>query len=940
MSFVRLRHVCSIAVLFGCFSGANAAVDLNEPIRFERDLKVGKLANGLTYYIKRNARPEKQLEMKLVLKAGSIVEDDDQRGLAHFVEHMGFSGSTNFKKHELISYLQSIGVRFGADLNAHTNFDETIYELSVPTDKQEYVDKGFLILSDWAQGMTLAPEAIDAERGVILQEARQRNSAGYRMSRSLSTNWFFGLGESRYSKRDPIGQEDIIRNAPPEALRRFYKDWYRPDLMAVIVVGDIDPAAAEKMIETHFGTMTMPANPRPRMSVTVLPQRSTSALIATDPEATSSSLNIRYPSSARPVRRTVADYRAHQVRNLFNFMLNGRLQELTQLPEPPFLRAQAGYDSIGKGYQAFKLEATLGKGGAAPAIAALTRESARAREFGFSQAELDAGKKNLLRSAEFQYAERDKISSTAFVGTYIAGFLNGEVLPGPEDEYRIIRELLPEISLADIQQYARAALPAKAPRTLTFKGKDKPDAPAPSKSALLAALDAADAAPVTAREEKVVAGSLLASPPQGGAIAAETQDATVGITRLTLSNGVKVILKKTDFRNEQVIMRAARFGGALLYKPEDDLNGRMSSTIVSTMGWGAYSPAALQQILAGKSLGLGVSMTDYTDHVTGGAAPADLETLLQAVYLRFTTVRRDEDLFKSFINKQLESTRDATARPERVMADAIRTTLFNNHPRVAGVPSQEALRNLTLDHSIALYKERFSSARDMTFIFVGNFDPATVKPLLATYLGGLPTDDIALGFKDLGIRPVTGVVKKEVRRGTHDQSVISLNFTGPATFSNAERMRFVALVEVAKLRLTALLREKSLVYSVGLSGSLSQVPYGHYQLTATLPTSPNKVDPLLAAVFAEIDTLKTKGPDPSDLNKVQQTTLQTLGRVLKDNNGWAVLLEASVLSGTDPAERLADGSRMSALTVDDIKAAAQQYFNTQNYVQVVMNPEK
>jgi zinc protease len=303
-------------------------------------------------------------------------------------------------------------------------------------------------------------------------------------------------------------------------------------------------------------------------------------------------------------------------------------------------------------------------------------------------------------------------------------------------------------------------------------------------------------------------------------------------------------------------------------------------------------------------------------------------------------VRRDEDLFKSFINKQIESSRDAMARPEAIMADAVRTTLYNNHPRVTLQPSQEALRKVTLDHSIELYKERFSSAKEMTFIFVGNFDAATLKPLLATYLGALPTDDIAVGFKDVGIRPVTGVVKKEVRRGTHDQSVVSLNFTGPATYSNTERMRFRALIEIAKLRLTELLRNKSLVYAAGLNGSLSHIPYAHYQVTMTLPTAPNKVDPLLAAVFADIDALKTQGPDPAELAKVQQTALQSIGRSLKDNGGWAALLEGAVLTQTDPAERLADARIMRELTVEDIKLAAQQYLNTQNYVQVVMRPER
>ncbi|MFC5462701.1 M16 family metallopeptidase [Massilia niabensis] len=939
MPFLVLRHVCSIAALSLCLGSADAAVDLTEPLRFERELKVGKLANGLTYYIKRNARPEKQLELQLVVKVGSIVEDDDQQGLAHFVEHMGFNGSANFKKTELLSYLQSIGVKVGPDLNARTSYDETVYKLLIPTGRQEHVDKGFLVLSDWAQGMTLDAAAIDAERGVILEEARQRNGATYRMHRSLSSNWF-GIGESRYSKRTPIGQEDIIRNAPPEALRRFYKDWYRPDLMAVIVVGDIDPAAAEKMIETHFGAMAMPAKPRPRVYTNMVAHRSTNARVATDVEATTNSLSIRYPLAERPPRRTVGDYRALQVRNLFNFMLNRRLQQLTQLPEPPFLRAQTAYHPMGKGHQAFAIDATLARGGAAPAIAALTQESARVREFGFSQSELDTARKSMSRNVELQYADRDKVSSSAFVGAYVGSFLNDEVSPGLEDIYRFARELLPTIHLAEIQQYARATLPANAPRILAFTGKDKPEAPAPSRHELLAALAAADKAPVTAREEKGFASSLLDSTPTGGTIAVETQDAAVGLTRLTLSNGVKVILKKTDFRNEQVVMRAVRFGGTTLYKPEDDLNGRLSTALVSTMGWGAHSPVALNHILAGKSLGLAINMGEHTEHVTGGAAPADLETLLQAIYLRFTTVRRDEDLFKSFINKQIEGTRDAMASPAMVIDDAMRMTLYDRHPRVARMPTPEALRNVALDRSIALYKERFSSARDMTFIFVGNFDPVTFKPLLATYLGSLPTGEIAVGFRDLGFRPVTGVVKKEVRRGKNDQSVIALNFTGPATYSSAERVRFRTLVEIARLRLTAVLRDKSLVYSVNLNGTLSHLPYGHYQVAARLPTAPDKVDRLLAMLFAEIEALKTRGPDASDLQKVQQAALQGHQRSLKENGAWAALLEGALLTDTDPAERLAQDSKIGELTVDDIKAAARLYFNTGNYVQVVMNPEK
>lgn len=938
MTLRLVQYACAAAMLLVSISGAHAAINLNDPIPVEPRVQTGKLANGLTYYIQKNARPEKRLELRLVVKAGSILEDDDQQGLAHFVEHMGFNGSKHFKKNDLIAYLQSVGVKFGPDLNASTSFDETIYILPIPTDKKENVALGFQVLEDWAHGLTLDADAIDLERGVLIEELRNRKGAQDRMSRATLPKLFNG---SRYAERHPAGKEDVIKNAPYEAVRRFYKDWYRPDLMAVVVVGDIEPAAAEALIKAHFAGLKNPVKARPRTYAPIPPRTEVDALVVTDKEASINSLMLRYPVREKLRSNTLADYQAMLVKNLFSVMLNQRLQELAQLPEPPFVRAASGLGNLGKGYEAFFSQATPGKGGAGPAIHALIQENARVRRYGFSASELSYGKKLLVRGVEKAYSERDKTDSGRYVAEYMRAFLDGESIPGIENEYNYVREMLPALTLDDVNRYARATIPSDAAKLVTFTGADNADAPAPTQPSLLAALAAAEAAPVKPREEKLYAESLMARPPAAGTIVAEAEDKALGLTRLTLSNGVKVILKPTDFKNDEVVMRGVRYGGRTLFGQDDVITARYAAGVVSSMGLASHAPSDLRQILAGKTVSVSVTMSDHTEHVTGNAGRADVEALLQYVHLRLTASRRDEGLYKTYLGAVKEGVRNALSRPEAVLFETLKTTLYNDHPYVPKTPRPEDLEKLGLDRSITLYKERFMSAKDMTFIFVGSFDTAAVKPLLATYLGSLPTPDIPVAFKDVGIRPVTGVVKKEVRRGIEDKSLIALSFTGQATYSNTERLRLKTLIEVLKLRVTDVLREKqALIYTSQLNGTLSHVPYGHYEIDAFLPTAPDKVDKVLAALFAEIELLKNNGPDIGDLNKVKQNTLQATQRGMRENGVWASWLESSVFTGADIAVLLAQDKDVDAFTVADLKAAARRYFKTDNYVQVVLYPEK
>ncbi|WP_338764661.1 insulinase family protein [Massilia sp. METH4] len=899
-------------------------------------VKVGKLPNGLTYYIQKNGKPEKRLELRLVVKAGSILEDEDQLGLAHFTEHMAFNGSTNFKRHELVSYLQSIGVKFGRDLNAYTSFDQTVYMLPIPTDSKEAVAKGFLVLEDWAHGITFNDADIESERGIVLEELRMGKGANDRMNQVLYPKLFNG---SRYAERLPIGKAEVLRTFKPEAIRRFYRDWYRPDLMAVMAVGDIDPAEAEKLIKAHFGKLKNPENPRPREYAAIPERKVDEGLVITDREAPADVLYIRYPIEPNPEDPTYGGYRRDLVERLYGAMLSQRIMELTQQADPPFIQGGSGMGKVVRGHRSFSVSALLGKGGHVPAINALIQEGERARQFGFTASELDRAKKTMLRNYERMYAERDKSDSAAFVAEYIRHFLEDEPIPGIQNEYAYAQALIPGITLDEVNAAVREAIPSDDKKLVILMGNLKDRLP-PTGGELLAAVDNAHKQTVTAREDKAYAATLLDKPPAPGRIVAEQENKALGTLELTLSNGVKVVLKPTDFRNDQVLMGAVRYGGQSLFDDEDILNARYAGPLAAQMGALNYTPADLQKILAGKSAGVGVSMAELSEGLTGTAGSADIETLLQLTYVRLTQPRRDEALFHSFIARQRDMARNAFARPEAEFVDTVRTTLYGNHPRVPRTPRPEDFDKVQLDRVQQIYRDRFSSAKGMTFFFVGSFDPVKLKPLLATYLGALPAADIPVTYRDRGVRPVRGVVKKEVRRGKEAKSNVAITFTGETEFSQAAQLRMQAFIEVLNIKLTEVLREQlGLIYGGGASGGVAKTPYANYSVSLALPCGPENVDKVIAAAFAEIRKLQENGPDAADLAKVKQNWLTSHRRAIRENAYWMSQLQAMHLNGFPPESILQVEQRIAQVTPAEVQAAAQRYVDFDNYVQVVLYPE-
>ena len=917
---------------------AQAALKLSDPVPVGPQVQVGQLANGLTYYIQRNTRPEKRLELRLVVKAGSVLEDDDQRGLAHFVEHMAFNGSTHFKKHELISYLQSIGLKFGADLNAYTSFNETVYILPLPTDQREAVEKGFLVLADWAGGISFQEPAIDSERFIVLEELRLGKGAQDRMNKVLFPKIFSG---SKYADRLPIGTEDNLKGFEYETVKRFYRDWYRPDLMAVVVVGDIEPAHAVALIQANFSQLKNPVPERPRSYPELVVRTTSEAVVATDKENTNNVLQLLSPAMVDRVDLTLGDVRQRTVEHLFGMALGQRIQELTQQTNPPFVGGGSGLSVAMPGYRWFGASALLGQQGAEPAIAALIQENERARQFGFSPVELERNKKDLLRFYEQEVAELGKTNSDTYAAEYIRNFLQHESIPGIANELAYAQEMLPTISLAEVNAFARSVIPDKSAKLVVYAGTDNAQSRTPDGAQLLRAVQQAEQTAVLAKVEKALASSLMSQAPKPGSIVAQRRNEVGDFTELELSNGVKVILKKTDFKNDEILLGAGRFGGQSLYPLADKFNAAYASSVVNAMGLGNFAPIELQKMLAGKVLRVSANLDAEKEWVGGSSSNADLESLLQLIHLKFGPIRRDADLFQSFMSRSRDATRSAMAAPESIFHDALQTTLYNGDPRVFLTPRPENFEGLQLERIQAIYEQRFASARGFTFILVGSFDPDRVKPLLATYLASLPVGELPTRYVDLGIRAVTGVVKKEVRAGAEAKALVSITFAGPATDTPEERLRVNALVDVLNIRIVDVLREKlTLIYGGGMGGGLNDVPYPKYHFSLSLPCGPQNVDKVIAAAMGEIRKLQDAGPDAGDLDKVKQNWLISHRKALRENGYWLDKLHGSVLYGRDLAKVLSYEQDVAALSGSDIQAAASRYLRQDNYVQVVLLPEQ
>lgn len=937
ISRIYIRWVPAI-ILFFTVQMVQGQAKLSDTLLLDPKIKIGKLENGLTYYIRQNKKPEQKVELRLVLNAGSINEDDDQQGLAHMAEHMAFNGTRNFKKNEIVSFLQDIGVGFGNDLNAYTTFDETVYMLPVPTDKPGNLEKGFQVLEDWAHNVTYLTEDIEGERAIILEESRQGKGARDRMFKQIYPKLFFG---SKYARRLPIGVDSLIKTFNPDAIRRYYKDWYRPNLMAVIVVGDIDPSLAESMVRKHFSSLANPANERVREKAEVFPYKSTEAIIATDKEATSYSITVNYPFLKVKDEVTVGDYRDQLVKRIFTSLLNQRLQELTQKENPPFLGAGVNFGSYARGYEGFSASAAVGTGDIRKGLNALIEEVERVKRYGFTSSELERARKNILSFYEKAYNDREKTESENFVDEYVQHFLERAPSPGIEKEYEYVKTLLPVITLEEVNVVSSKFRDEKNRFVYVMGPEASGKNEFPVGDSLIAIIYAKEKATIARYEEKIIVTNLMEKEPSKGAVVSKSINTVLGTIELKLSNGVTVTLKKTDYKNDEVVMNAGRYGGKSNYKLADKYNAEYAVPAVTAMGVGNFSPVDLRKALAGKSVSVTPSLTDVTEEIRGNSTVKDLETLFQLTHLYMTAPRKDTTLFKSYVQRNKSQFAMLSANPQAVFIDTLFKVLFNNNPMApVAVPNSAYYDKINIDRLLAIYKERFGDASGMHFVFAGSFTDDQLIPLVEKYIASLPATGKKFSYIDNKVRPVQGYKNLTIKKGKEQKSLILSFFNGEAPFTQDLELKAEVLSEILNIRIIEELREKIQgIYGGGTVAQLEKEPYNNYSFILQLPCGPEKVDTLLKAIRVEFDNIVARGPQQSYLDKVKKQLIEQNKVALKENNTWAGELWDIGVKKHDPRYFLQYEKILQRLTVRDIQAAAKLFLGGKNRFTAVLMPE-
>jgi len=908
---------------------------LDQKIPVDPRITVGQLPNGLRYWIRENGEPKNRAELRLVVGAGSVLEDEDQRGLAHVVEHLAFNGTTHFPQQKLIDFMESIGMRFGADLNAFTSFDETIYLLKVPTDTPAVLETAFLILEDWAHNVSFEPKAIDKERGIILEEWRLGQGAETRVRDKQIPVLLAG---SRYAERLPDGKKDVIESFKYDTLKRFYRTWYRPDLMAVIAVGDFDGAKIEELIKTRFAPIPVPPAAPPRPSYPVPDHEGTLFTIAADKEASSSVVAV-YHKLPLADQSTVGSYRRMLVERLFNSMLNDRLSEIAQKPDPPFLGALSSRGRFVGSKDVYVVSALVGDGGIPRGLRAIYTEVERVAQFGFTATELERRKTTALRYFERALAEKETEDSDAYAEEFTRAFLEGEPTPGIQYEYDMHKIFMPGITLDEVNALAREWM-TDDNRVVMASLPEKPGVPVPTEAGLKAVLDEVKGETLAAYEDTTTDAPLIPEEPAPGAIVGRREIPEIGATEWTLSNGAKVVLKPTAFKEDEILFRATSAGGVSLAEDRNLVPANTADQVVPAGGLGVFSVVDLEKKLAGKAVSIRPSIDELEEGLSGSASPRDAETLFQLVYLTFTEPRPDPvvfDVLKAQLKTYLEN---RTKSPETVFSDTLRSTLQRDQPRFRPMTVDE-IPQMDLEKSLAFFRDRFADASDFTFILVGNLDMAAIEPLVTRYLASLPSLDRKESWKDWRVSPPEGVVKKIVEKGVEPKSLTAIVFSGPFRDNPANRINIRAAAQVLEARLRKLLREKlSGTYDVSVRPSYGRIPREEFRMSIDLGTDPARMDEMTAAIFREIRALQKKGPAEKEVDEVRLAESRDYETDSRQNGWWLAELTESSRLGEDPAAIARVPDSFKLLTRTSVQGAARTYFDTGRYVQVTLYPEK
>jgi zinc protease len=904
------------------------------PIPVDSAFTIGRLENGMTYFIRVNHKPEKRAELRLAVNAGSVLEDDDQRGIAHFAEHMAFNGTEHFEKQQIIDYLESVGMQYGPEINAYTGFNETVYMLQIPTDSSSVTEHAFQIMEDWARHVTFDSVEIDKERGVVIEEWRRRRGADARM---LDKQFPILLRGSKYAERMMLGEKAVLDTFRYETLRRFYRDWYRPDLAAVIAVGDFEPGRIDTLVRQHFSQWSAPKKSRIRNAFPIPDHRETLFAIASDPEATGSRISVYIKRPFKPEKH-LSDYRRTIVEDLYDGMMNERLSELTKKANPPFIYGYSGNGRLLRAKGVYMLSAGVKDNGIETGLEALLIEAKRVKRFGFTKTELDRRKLEMLRGLEQADQERDKTESSIFADEATDYFLDENPMPGISAEYSLAQQLLPTVSIDEINLLTGTTI-ADTNRVILVSVPDKQGVRIPTENELLAVYQRAEFETLSAYQDSVSDRPLIDRMPVSGTVVSEKHVSALGLTQWTLSNGVRIVLKPTDFKNEEILVRAFSPGGNSLVPDSNYIAALTTVSVMTEGGLGPFNLIELQKKLAGKIVNLLPQITQLSEGFSGSASPKDAETLFQMIYLFFTAPRKDSTTYVSYQSRMKAYIENRNLQPESAFQDTIQVTMAQHHFRSRPI-SVPILDEMDLNASYRVFRDRFADASDFTFFIVGSFEIERIRPFVLTYLGGLPSIRRKEIWRDVGIRFPKGIIKKIIRKGIEPKSRVAMLFTGSYHWNARNNYIFESMLDVMRIKLREVLRENmGGTYGVDVAGRDSRIPREDYTLTVSFGCAPERVDELVQAVLIQIDSLKAVGPAEFTLHKVKEAQSREYEVQLKDNGFWIQSLQQSFYDGEKPERLLNTPAYIKTLSAEAIRKAAKTYFNTENMVEVILLPE-
>ena len=930
-----------IAVCIVVLTSANlfAQYNLNAPVPLDPLVRTGKLANGLTYYVRHNAEPKERASFYIIQNVGAILENDDQNGLAHFLEHMAFNGTKNFPGRKgIVKTLEKHGIEFGRNINAYTTQEETVYNISdVPTTNLSLLDTCLLVLHDWSHYLELAGEEIDSERPVISEEWRTRRDPRFRMNAVIMPVL---LNEAKFAYRDVIGDLDLINNFKHQTLRDFYHKWYRPDLQAIAVVGDFDVNEMEQKVIALFSAIPTPKNPAPREVYALEPHDDIFFVPATDKELTQSSVSvyIKYPATPR-AEKNHQYLRNDLVKSFYNSMLSQRIRELLQKENPPFINGSSGFGGLIRGYEVYAISTTAKPNEEALALEAIYRENERVKRYGFTESELERIKTATLVSLESQYKQKDKIKSDAHVRSMQSHFLEGEPMPDFDYSYQFMKAMIPTVTVEEVSNLAKKHLqhsnmviivqgPTEGVRHIT-------------KEEALAVLDKVEKSTIEPYQDQVTEAALISEELTGSTIVSTKKMAQFDAEEWKLANGAKVIFRKADYEKDHVSLSSYSPGGTSLYDVDKLASAQMVSQFIDGYGLGEFDAVTLGKLLTGKQAGTKVEISGLSEGISGASTPNDFETLMQLVYLRFEKPRFDKTVHESIMQRNYAAIASQMNNPGKIMQDSVNRIMSNYHPRTL-LFGKEFLDNINIAQIEDIYRDRIKDISDFTFFIVGNIDAETVKPLVEKYIGSITAYNRKENWIDRKVRGPEGKTEKVIplQLETPKTTVITA-FSKEMKYNAASNVYINILKGILDLRYIENIREKEGgTYGVSVGASVSRLPYSSYGVNMSFDCDPDKAEKLKSLIYVELDDLMKSGPTAEEMEKVTASMLKNWEQSKPHNQYWASVISTYYHTGINLNDEKNYENIIKAATPKTIQKFAKKVFSKANVVDIMFIPKE